>query len=528
MSYTALYRKWRPGNFTDVIGQDHIVKTLTNQIVANRIAHAYLFCGTRGTGKTSTAKIFAKAVNCEEPINGSPCNHCSVCNTINEGRSLNIVEIDAASNNGVDNIREIREEVKYTPTEGTYKVYIIDEVHMLSTGAFNALLKTLEEPPKHVIFVLATTEPHKIPATILSRCQRYDFKRITIKTISERLMYYLNQEAIEAEDKAIDYIAKVADGSMRDALSILDQCIAFYIGERITIDKVLEVLGAVDNQIFIDIINGLHEKDAKKCMDLIDHIIMQGRDLNQFILDLITHLRNLLVLKTVEDASRVLDMSEENIKVLKEQSGIIKEQQIIYYIQVFSELETKIKYASQKRILIEVELMRLCQPSMDNSYEGLIERIKDLEKKIEKGAIQQVVVKEQTTQVKQQPVKKVYKKAVPQDIKSAIDKWESVVRKFTGIGKAFIMNSKPDYIDGDILYIVCSEKTGKKYLSQEENISKINNVLEELNNRSFQIKVIDQEEYNMLTNNIIYEDPNQPDINYEEIQSKVNIDVKIQ
>ena len=241
MSYTALYRKFRPATFDEVKGQDHIVKTLQNQIEANRIGHAYLFCGTRGTGKTSIAKIFAKAVNCEHPVNGSPCNECASCKAIAAGSSMNVVEIDAASNNGVDNIRQIREEIQYSPADGKYKVYIIDEVHMLSIGAFNALLKTLEEPPAYVIFVLATTEPHNIPITILSRCQRYDFKRITIDTIADRLSELMEKEQVTVEDKAIRYVAKAADGSMRDALSLLDQCIAFYLGQTLTYETVLEV-----------------------------------------------------------------------------------------------------------------------------------------------------------------------------------------------------------------------------------------------------------------------------------------------
>ena len=250
MSCTALYRKFRPDEFEDVKGQDAIVKTLKNQIKAERIGHAYLFCGTRGTGKTTVAKIFAKAVNCEHPVDGSPCNECATCRAINEGTSMNVIEIDAASNNGVDNIREIREEVAYRPTQGNYKVYIIDEVHMLSTGAFNALLKTLEEPPSYVMFILATTEAHKIPITILSRCQRYDFRRITADTISARLMELMDKEGNDVEEKAIRYIAKAADGSMRDALSLLDQCIAFYLGETLTYEKVLENLGAVDTEVF--------------------------------------------------------------------------------------------------------------------------------------------------------------------------------------------------------------------------------------------------------------------------------------
>ena len=262
MSYQALYRKWRPDNFEDVKGQEHIVTTLKNQINADRIGHAYLFCGTRGTGKTSVAKIFAKAVNCEHPVNGSPCGECPTCRAIASGTSMNVIEIDAASNNGVDNIREIRDEVQYSPTEGKYKVYIIDEVHMLSVGAFNALLKTLEEPPAYVIFILATTEVAKIPITIMSRCQRYDFHRISIETIADRLSELMKAENIVVEDKAVRYVAKAADGSMRDALSLLDQCIAFHLGEELKYDDVLDVLGAVDTAIFSNMYKTIRENDA--------------------------------------------------------------------------------------------------------------------------------------------------------------------------------------------------------------------------------------------------------------------------
>ena len=285
MSYTALYRKFRPSTFDQVKGQDHIVQTLKNQINANRIGHAYLFCGTRGTGKTSVAKIFAKAVNCEHPVDGSPCNECETCRGITNGSAMNVIEIDAASNNGVDNIRQIRDEIQYSPSSGKYTVYIIDEVHMLSIGAFNALLKTLEEPPAYVIFILATTEPHKIPITILSRCQRYDFKRISIDTIAARLSELMEKESIEVEDKAIRYVAKAADGSMRDALSLLDQCIAFYLGQKLTYDNVLDVLGAVDNEIFSRLTRSVIDSDVTTSLNILDEIIMQGREPGQFVND---------------------------------------------------------------------------------------------------------------------------------------------------------------------------------------------------------------------------------------------------
>ena len=302
MSYTALYRKFRPDEFEDVKGQDAIVRTLKNQINADRIGHAYLFCGTRGTGKTTVAKIFAKAVNCEHPVDGSPCGECAMCKSIAAGTSMNVIEIDAASNNGVDNIREIREEVTYRPTEGKYKVYIIDEVHMLSIGAFNALLKTLEEPPEYVIFILATTEAHKIPITILSRCQRYDFKRISIETIAARLRELIDKEGWDVEDKAVRYIAKMADGSMRDSLSLLDQCAAFYMNETLTYDHVLEVLGAVDTEVFSRLLRQLLAMDVHQVIETVDELVMQGRELTQLAADFTWYLRNLLLVKTSGDS----------------------------------------------------------------------------------------------------------------------------------------------------------------------------------------------------------------------------------
>ena len=334
MSYTALYRKFRPSTFDQVKGQDHIVQTLKNQINANRIGHAYLFCGTRGTGKTSVAKIFAKAVNCEHPVDGSPCNECETCRGITNGSAMNVIEIDAASNNGVDNIRQIRDEIQYSPSSGKYTVYIIDEVHMLSIGAFNALLKTLEEPPAYVIFILATTEPHKIPITILSRCQRYDFKRISIDTIAARLSELMEKESIEVEDKAIRYVAKAADGSMRDALSLLDQCIAFYLGQKLTYDNVLDVLGAVDNEIFSRLTRSVIDSDVTTSLNILDEIIMQGRELGQFVNDFIWYLRNLMLIKTSDDDEimEVIDASAERIEALKEEAQMVNVDVIMRYI----------------------------------------------------------------------------------------------------------------------------------------------------------------------------------------------------
>ncbi|WP_432628248.1 DNA polymerase III subunit gamma/tau [Brotaphodocola sp.] len=387
MSYTALYRKWRPVRFDDVCGQDHIVQTLQNQIISQRIGHAYLFCGTRGTGKTSIAKIFSRAVNCEHPVNGSPCNECETCKSILSGSSMNVVEIDAASNNGVENIREIREQVQYPPTEGKYRVYIIDEVHMLSVGAFNALLKTLEEPPSYVIFILATTEVHKIPITVLSRCQRYDFKRITIDTIAGRLRELVDAEKIEVEEKALRYIAKAADGSMRDALSLLDQCVAFHYGTLLTYDNVLDVLGAVDTAVFSELLRAVIAKDTTACMKQLEEMVIQGRELGQFVIDFIWYLRNLLILKTTDDAESMLEMSEENLNQLREEAQMIEGETLMRYIRIFSELSGQLRYASQKRVLIEIALIKLTKPQMEQNLDSILQRLDELEERLDEAPV---------------------------------------------------------------------------------------------------------------------------------------------
>ena len=383
MSYTPLYRKWRPTSFEEVRGQDHIVKTLKNQINSGRIGHAYLFCGTRGTGKTSIAKIFARAVNCEHPVDGSPCGECSMCRQIAAGASLNVVEIDAASNNGVENIRDIREQVQYPPTDGRYRVYIIDEVHMLSIGAFNALLKTLEEPPSYVIFILATTEVHKIPITILSRCQRYDFKRISIDTIAGRLAELTQAEQIDVDDRALRYVARAADGSMRDALSLLDQCVAFHFGEKLTYDNVLEVLGAVDNRVFSKLFQAVLASDTKACIREIEEMIIQGRDLSQLVNDFVWYMRNLLIAKTTDEPGDMLDMSEENLAVLKEEAAGVDTETLMRYIRIFSELSGQLRYASQKRILVEIAFIKLTTPSMEQNLDSILQRITLLEQKMQ-------------------------------------------------------------------------------------------------------------------------------------------------
>ncbi|MCI6858691.1 MAG: DNA polymerase III subunit gamma/tau [Eubacterium sp.] len=387
MGYMALYRKWRPQNFDEVQGQDAIVRTLRNQIIYNRIGHAYLFCGTRGTGKTSIAKLFAKAVNCEHPVNGNPCNACPSCQAINRQVSLDVLEIDAASNNGVDNIRDIREQVQYSPVEGRYKVYIIDEVHMLSPGAFNALLKTLEEPPAYVIFLLATTEKHKIPVTILSRCQKYDFKRISADTITQHLSNLMEKENVSVETKALRYIARAADGSMRDALSLLDQCISFYIGQTLTYENVLDVLGTADTSVFSSLLRQILAHNTMAVLDIIDNIINEGRELSQFLSDFLWYLRNLLILKDQEGAEDCLDLSRETINAMREESDMINMNTLLRLIRLLSDLSGQLRTATQKRVLLEVGFIKLCRPETETDTESLAERIRQLEEQVAHGIL---------------------------------------------------------------------------------------------------------------------------------------------
>ena len=477
MSYTALYRKFRPDRFEDVKGQEHIVTTLRNQIKAERIGHAYLFCGTRGTGKTSIAKIFAKAVNCENPLDGSPCRECRICKAIASGASMNVIEIDAASNNGVDNIREIVDEVSYSPAEGKYKVYIIDEVHMLSIGAFNALLKTLEEPPSYVIFILATTEAHKIPITILSRCQRYDFKRIAIDTITNRLRELMEIEQISVEDKALRYIAKSADGSFRDSLSLLDQCIAFHFGKELTYDMVLDVLGAVDTEVFGRLFEHVLDQDVAGCISLLEEIVMQGRELTQFITDFTWYLRNLLLVKT-SDADTIedtVDMSSENLERLKSEAEDVTQDTVMRYIRIFSELSGQIKYTAQKRILIEIALIKLCRPSMETDKESILDRVRVIEDKLEKGVIQAAPAATQATlsqagaaQSGMTAQRPQLPKAIPEDIKMIVNKWPSVVGETSMPMKQYLKTAKLSLGGDNKLMLVVEDGMASDYFLRQE------------------------------------------------------------
>lgn len=471
MSYQALYRKFRPTEFEDVKGQEHIVTTLKNQIKADRIGHAYLFCGTRGTGKTTVAKIFAKAVNCEHPVDGSPCGECPSCRAIADGSSMNVIEIDAASNNGVDNIRQIREEVSYRPTEGKYKVYIIDEVHMLSTGAFNALLKTLEEPPSYVIFILATTEAHKIPITILSRCQRYDFHRISIDTIAARLSDLMLQEKVDVEEKAIRYVAKAGDGSMRDALSLLDQCIAFHLGETLTYENVLEVLGAVDTEVFSRLLRQIIDKNVAAAIGILDELVDEGRELGQLVSDFTWYLRNLLLIQSSDDMEEVLDMSQDSIDALKEEAKLISPEVLLRYIRIFSELGNQVRYASQKRIVIEIAIIKLCRPEMETDQTSIIDRLESLEQKMAQGVpaaqVQAGTMPQSTTSGAAQVKKPALPKAIPEDIQAAIKNWRSIISEVGGNTKVYLNKAVPTLGNASDLQLVFDDENAYAYL--EEN-----------------------------------------------------------
>lgn len=496
MSYLALYRKLRPKTFSEVIGQEHIIRTLTNQIASGRITHAYLFCGTRGTGKTSTAKIFARAINCMADNAEKPCNKCEMCSTINDGTSMNVIEIDAASNNGVDNIRDIREEVKYPPTKGYYKVYIIDEVHMLSTGAFNALLKTLEEPPEHVVFILATTDPQKLPVTVLSRCQRFDFHRISNKDMVDVLKKYMAEENIKVEDKALEYIAHIADGAMRDALSILDQCISFYYGQSITLDKVLDIVGSVDTEVFYKMVESIAQNDTSKTMDIINELILKGRDVNQFVAELIVHLRNLLISGYVEVSSNALDLSEENIKKLKEQYLKLNNQYIMELIQMFSELQAQMKFSANPRILLEVCCIKACNP-VNSTDDGAIDmRLRAIEKKVEQGVPTAQIAYSEKPKAEEKPVN-IVPKAIPKDINEAIENWNSFVSNIKNPLTKNILNSEvmPAYLEDEMLSIVC-DSIGHR-LEVEKRLGEVLEGLKVFFEKDFKVKVMLRDDYNL-------------------------------
>ena len=391
MGYQALYRRYRPARFEDFVGQEAVIKTLRSQVMSGRIAHAYLFCGTRGTGKTSTAKVFARAVNCDHPENGDPCGQCETCRALSEESSLDILEIDAASNNSVDEIRDLREKVKYPPQVGRYRVYIIDEVHMLSSGAFNALLKTLEEPPAYVVFILATTEPQKLPATILSRCQRFDFHRIPMQQIVARMRVAVEQEGIAAEDAALARIARAAEGGMRDAWSIMDMCLGYAQedGAGLTEALVLRVLGAADRGFLFEFADRLIGADASGALAMVDEMMRMGREVQVFVRDVSAHLRALMLADVCgeEHAADLLDVTQEDAAAYVAQARRTSHTRLMRMLDLFLASETDMKWASQPRFALETAAIRACEPEESLQLEALVARVDELERKLREGVV---------------------------------------------------------------------------------------------------------------------------------------------
>lgn len=536
--HKALYRVYRPKTFGDVVGQEHIVKTLKNQIKNNNIGHAYLFSGTRGTGKTSTAKIFARAVNCLNPINEEPCNECEICiDTLNDN-IMDIVEIDAASNNSVDDIRELRESVKYTPSKAKYKVYIIDEVHMLSQGAFNALLKTLEEPPSYVIFILATTEPHKIPATILSRCQRFDFKRVSSKDIASRMSYICKKENIEAEEKALSLIARNSQGALRDALSILDQCMSFG-NEKIEYNDVIELLGTVNIDELFELSQSIIDENTKKSLEILNEFIIWGKDIRNLINDLIDHFRNLMVCKVSKDLDEIISLPEESIERLKEQSKNVNINDLIRILNILSETQDSMKSSSNTRILAEVTIMKIAQPMFDESKEALIKRIENLEEKIESGNIKVSTVQiEPSKDVKSQIIEHdkveenkedvVYEEVKSEDVRLVESSWKKITQKIKDDRKlsiaALLKEVNTFNVKDNILYLIFNDNFSfaRSRLNSKDTIEYVESVIREVLNRSFNIQIYLKSEVVSLN---LSETSNKADEGEEILKNIVNKDI---
>ena len=536
--HKALYRVYRPKTFGDVVGQEHIVKTLKNQIKNNNIGHAYLFSGTRGTGKTSTAKIFARAVNCLNPINEEPCNECEICiDTLNDN-IMDIVEIDAASNNSVDDIRELRESVKYTPSKAKYKVYIIDEVHMLSQGAFNALLKTLEEPPSYVIFILATTEPHKIPATILSRCQRFDFKRVSSKDIASRMSYICKKENIEAEEKALSLIARNSQGALRDALSILDQCMSFG-NEKIEYNDVIELLGTVNIDELFELSQSIIDENTKKSLEILNEFIIWGKDIRNLINDLIDHFRNLMVCKVSKDLDEIISLPEESIERLKEQSQNVNINDLIRILNILSETQDSMKSSSNTRILAEVTIMKIAQPMFDESKEALIKRIENLEEKIESGNIKVSTVQiEQSKDVKSQIIEDdkveenkedvAYEEVKSEDVRLVESSWKKVTQKIKDDRKlsiaALLKEVNTFNVKDNILYLIFNDNFSfaRSRLNSKDTIEYVESIIRSVLNRSFNIQIYLKSEVASLN---LSETINKADEGEEILKNIVNKDI---
>ncbi len=428
MSYQALYRAWRPGTFSEIVGQDAVVRTLRRQVESGRIAHAYLFCGTRGTGKTTAAKVLSRAINCLSPRDGDPCGECEICLALKQETCMDVLEIDAASNNGVDEIRELRDKIKYPPTLTKHKVYIIDEVHMLSSGAFNALLKTLEEPPEHAVFILATTEPQKLPATILSRCQRFDFKRISVDTIIARLRIVLDGINREADDDALNEIARAAEGAMRDALSLLDVCLSFTDG-IVRGDLARDVLGTAGRDFMFEFIDAVIAYDAHGAIEHIDTAMRRGSDPRVFALDAAAHLRGVLLAQIAgADVQALLEVTQEDAQRFADQAARADRDQLMRAMELFMRVESEMKYVTQPRTLLELNAVRACHPEHEDSA-AESERISRIEAMLANGvpraaapAAQKTTAAEKPAAAEKKPAPNVPAEKPPQEYLDAVER----------------------------------------------------------------------------------------------------------
>lgn len=519
MEYTALYRAWRPKRFDEVVGEEHITTTLKNQIINNRIAHAYLFCGTRGTGKTSTAKLMAKALNCLNSDNGEPCNECEMCKKINNGLAIDVTELDAASNNGVDKIRDIIDDAKYPPQEAKYKVYIMDEVHMLSMGAVNAFLKTLEEPPQNVIFILATTDPQKLPITILSRCQRFDFKRIGNKEICTLLRKIVSSQGVLADDKSLELISRTSDGAMRDALSILDQAISMGDG-KVDYNELISMLGLVTNDNLFEITNSIIDRNIESAMSVIENVVIAGKDMYLFIKDLMTHFRNLLMIKVTNNPEEVLDMSLENISLVKEQGSRIRVEELMRGIRILQDAEGNAKLSKESRLYLELAIIKMCKIEYDTSNEVILARLNRLEEGIKSGGIKVSTIPEAIKDVKNikgqqsmstngniqgrnKPVKNniisnqgnVDSKMTLSDIQRS---WKDILEGFKAkramVIFASILPGKPIDCSMGVVTIGYDEQYGfsKDRLEKEENYKVVNEVISDIMGENLKVKFVVQ------------------------------------
>jgi len=530
MAYIALYRKWRPLVFEDVVEQEHVVKTLKHSVSIARIAHAYLFCGTRGTGKTTMAHILSRAINCLNPQDGNPCNQCEICSGILAGSILDVLEIDAASNNSVDNIREIRDEIVYAPSRAKFKVYIIDEVHMLSTGAFNALLKTLEEPPEHVVFILATTEPHKLPVTVLSRCQRFDFRRITVESIAGRLETIAESSGVVVHRDALKLMARLSDGALRDAISLLDQCISLGHAE-ISYEDVLSIVGIVNDTFIADVVEAVKGKNVVEVLGLIEKLVMDGKDITQFVSDLILYYRNILICKVAEKPEEIIEASREAVELMKNLCPGLSREEVTCIIKELSLLESALKWSSNPRILLEVSLIKLCENSYSFTNDELLERLSLLERRLndvslspKPAAIIEPEVKQPVQpgrnnsigSSRENPDKntsaaEVKQSGSPQGSKS-LEGWNDILKELKSSGRmalySYLFDTKAIEFDNKFIGIVFKPESNfnRMLVSKPENLGVVEEIIGKKLSREIRVKCLDENDMDQVGKNKDEED----------------------